>query len=114
MNILVMDELRSRRSQIQEAFAKGKYKVRTCCGSNDFINLIEDSTWDMILLDVESWNHGKSIYYYFEIGKKLENVPILFYNTSEKFAGIANRSPNDRDHVLQKPTEVATILSMVS
>jgi DNA-binding NtrC family response regulator len=114
MELLVFDEVKSRRTQIVEALEKKRYKVVHCSTSNEFLGAVTDSSPNLLLLDVDTWLRGRSMYSYFNISRKLEKTPILFYNAPANFVAINDRERNDRDYILQKPTEVDSILQAVS
>jgi len=69
MNVLLMDDTRKRRNQINELLSK-QHKVTDCYSSNEFITLIEEGSFDIVVLDMDTWSKGSSIYHYFKIGKK--------------------------------------------
>lgn len=113
MKIVVMDDTRKRREQIKEAISVHCKDVFDCYSSNDFVASIEESAPDLILLDMETWRKGKSIYNYLKLGKKLENIPIILYNAEEDTYFIQDRTRHDKDRVLSKPTEVESIVELV-
>lgn len=113
MKIVVMDDTRSRREQLKEAIEKHHHAVTDIYSSNDLITLLDESTPDLIILDMETWRKGKSIYNYFKIGKKLENIPVLLYNAEEDTYFIQDRARHEKDRVLSKPTEIENIVDLV-
>jgi DNA-binding NarL/FixJ family response regulator len=114
MKIVIMDDTRQRRAQLKEAIEKQHKNVQDFYSSNDFITSIDESAPDLILLDMETWRKGKSIYNYLRLGKKLENTPIIQYNNSEEDTYfIQDRIRHEKDRVLPKPTEVGTIVELV-
>ena len=114
MKIVIMDDTKIRRAQLKEAIEKQHKNVHDFFSSNDFITSIDESAPDLILLDMETWRKGKSIYNYLRLGKKLENTPIIQYNNSEEDTYfIQDRTRHEKDRVLPKPTEVGTIVELV-
>lgn len=111
MKILLLDDFRTRRNSLVEALQKKKHEVTSCYGSNEFISSLEKSKFEILLLDMESWNRGKSIYNQFAIAKKLENLPILFYNANMHFSMLTDRARHQKDRILFKPTEVEAIVT---
>jgi len=85
MKILVMDEVKSRKNQIAEALEKGKHKVVQCSGSNEFLTAMEEQSPHLVCLDFDTWNHGRSIYNYFKIPKRIEQMPLIVYNSPQTF-----------------------------
>jgi len=113
MKIVIMDDTRKRREQLKEAISKHYKNVVEFYSSNDFITSIEESSPDLILLDMETWRKGKSIYNYLRLGKKLENTPVILYNAEEDTYFIQDRTRHEKDRVLPKPTEVGSIVELV-
>jgi|GEM_PF-758309 len=113
MKIIIMDDTRKRRDELKQAIEKHYKNVLAFYSSNDFISSIDESIPDLILLDMETWKKGKSIYNYLKIGKKLENTPVILYNAEEDMYFVQDRSRHEKDRVLQKPTDVGTIAELV-
>lgn len=111
MKILLLDDYRTRRNSLVDALQKKKYEVTACFSSNEFISSLEKQKWDILLLDMESWSRGKSIYDQFAIAKKLENLPILFYNANINFSMLNDRARHQKDRILFKPSEVEAIVT---
>jgi DNA-binding NtrC family response regulator len=110
MKILLLDDTKPRRNQLVDALQKKRYEVTSCYGTNDFVNAVEKHKADMILLDMESWYRGRAIYDYLNLAKRLENLPILFYNAHMNFSILNNRPRHAKDRILFKPSEVDAIL----
>lgn len=113
MNVLLMDDTLKRRATIKEAIEKSKNKVNDCYSSNDFITFLENEPPDLVVLDMDTWKKGKSIYNYFRISKKLENIPVVLYNAEEDANFVPDRSRHDRDRTLSKPSELDTIVDTI-
>lgn len=113
MKILVMDDTRKRRTQIKEEIVKKGHDVIECYTSNEFIDRIGENKADLILLDADTWKKGKSIYNYLKISKKMENIPVIYYNSEDDNMAIQDRPGNEKDLVLSKPTEVEAVLDRV-
>ncbi len=114
MKILVMDEAKSRKNQIAEALEKSKHKVVQCSGSNEFLSAMEEQSFGLICLDFDTWNHGRSIYNYFKIPKRIEQMPLIVYNSPANFSAFANRPRHDKDRILAKPSDTKAIVDAVS
>lgn len=113
MKILLVDAVRSRRAQLTDALQKKRYEVTACISSNDFVTTVEKQKFDYLLLDMDAWIRGKSLYNYFGLSKKLENLPIVFYNSSMNFSILNDRPRHSKDRILFKPSEVDAILGSV-
>jgi DNA-binding NtrC family response regulator len=113
MKIVVLDDTHSRREKIKDSVTKLHHDVFDCFSSNDLISSIEESAPDLLLLDMESWKKGRSIYNYLKIGKKLENTPVILYNAEEDTYFIQDRARHEKDRVLSKPTEVDNIIDLL-
>lgn len=74
---------------------------------------VESEKPNLALLDMGTWKKGKSIYNYFRVGKKLENVPVILYNAEEDAYFITDRARHDKDRILSNPTEIETIIDTV-
>jgi chemosensory pili system protein ChpA (sensor histidine kinase/response regulator) len=113
MKILLIDDTSARRTMIKEAIEKHNHSVVECHYSNDFLTVLEENVPELVVLDMETWKRGKSIYNYFRVGKKLENVPIILYNAEEDTYFIQDRTRNDKDRILSKPTDIETIIDAI-
>jgi hypothetical protein len=103
MRVVIMDESRERTQQLVDLLKKGRHEVECMAATNEFINrLMSKSTPDRIMVDADSWKHGKAIYNYFGIGRKLENIPVTVYNIPEGFSGISDRPKHNADVLLQR------------
>lgn len=111
MKIIILDDARVRRNDLTDKLRKKRNEVTPIYGSNDFIDALEKSKCDLLLLDMESWSRGKPIYERFGIAKKLENTPILFYNTPASFSALDERSRHPKDRILVKPTEADAVIA---
>ena len=106
----VMDESKKRCAALTDVLQSRNYDVSVCYGSGEFMEQLDDSTPDMILLDVDTWQRGGAIYKYFDYTKRLDDVPVLFYNAPDNFVTITGRKRNDRDRVVNRPAEPETII----
>lgn len=113
MKVVVLDEMKKRNKQIVELLEEKGCDVVDCTATGDFMNSIESSIPDKILMEVESWQHGKAIYNYFKFSRKLNDIPIYFYNAPEKFLNITDRGQNPDDKVFVKHTDIDEIVSNV-
>jgi len=114
MDIIVLDGLKTRRNELTAILEKGRHKVVSCSSSNDFMTAVASTTNAHVCVDVDSWHQGRAMYSYFQIGKKLEGVPVVFYNAPQNFTALADRQRNEKDYVLTKPTDVEAIAEALS
>jgi DNA-binding NtrC family response regulator len=114
MELLILDDLKSRKAKLAETLEKRRYKVVQCGTTNDFISSVTNSSPGLILLDYDTWHRGRSVYSYFQVGKKFEHVPVVFYNTPPNFVALNDRGRHEKDYVLQKPVEVESVVDAVS
>jgi DNA-binding NtrC family response regulator len=110
MKVLILDDTRNRRNQLGEALQKKRYDVTALYGSNELIAALEKSKFDMMLLDMESWNRGKAIYGRFGIARRIESLPIVFYNAALNFTTLNDRPRHAKDRVFFKPSTVDTVV----
>jgi DNA-binding NtrC family response regulator len=110
MNLVLLDESKKRKQLLEPMLQERGYTVRICSGSNDFIDSLDKIKPDRVLIDFEAWKHGRAIYAYMKIGKKIEQIPVTFYNAPEKFAGITERQQHPGDKVLKRQTTVEAIV----
>jgi DNA-binding NtrC family response regulator len=113
MKILLLDDTRKRRNQLIEAMQNKRYEPVACYSSNDFMQAIEKHKFNLVLIDMDSWNKGLPLYSYLGIAKKLEILPILFYNASMNFSILHDRPRHGKDRILFKPTEVDAIVANI-
>jgi DNA-binding response OmpR family regulator len=111
MKVIVLDDTRQRQRGLVDALHKKRVEVTGYYGSNDFINAVEKNKFDFLLLDMESWNRGKSIYSRFRIAKRIEIMPIVFYNAPENFSVLPDRPRHPKDRILFKPTEAEAVVA---
>ncbi len=112
MNVLIMDDTRKRRSQIKELLGR-QHEVTECYSSNDFLDRIQTKEFDLLILDMDTWKKGSSIYHYFRAGKLLEKTPVVLYNTDEDMPYLPDRARHENDRILPKPTEIETLVESV-
>ncbi len=112
MNFLVLDDLKKRRSVLADALQKKRHSAVTCVISQDFINAVDGPLPDKILIEMKTWLQGKSVYNYFNILPKLENIPIVLYNTTDTHASIVGRTPNEKDRILPEGIKLDEIISI--
>lgn len=111
MKIVVLDESKKRKEQITDLLEEKGHDVLLCSASGEFMEMIETATPDKILLDIESWHHGRALYTYFKFSKRIEDTPITFYNTPENFTAIPDRDPNPGDKIYTKHTDIEEVIS---
>ncbi len=112
MNVLLMDDTRKRRNQIKDLLTR-QHSVVDCYSSNDFIEEVRKEGYDLLLLDMDTWKKGSSIYHYFRIGKQLEKIPVLLYNTDDDTPCLADRARHENDRILPKPFEIESLVESV-
>jgi len=113
MKILLLDDTRKRRNELVDAMQKKHYEVEACYSSNNFMQAIDKQKVNLVLIDMDSWNKSKAIFSRFGIAKKLETLPILFYNASMNFSILHDRPRHGKDRILFKPTEVDAIVANI-
>jgi DNA-binding NtrC family response regulator len=114
MKVLVLDDLKSRKSEMVAALEKSKHKVTACSTSNEFVNAVEDQAIGCICLDYETWHRGRAIYNYFDIPKRIERTPMVVYNSPAHYNAMGNRQKHEKDRMLPKPTEAFTLAEAVA
>ena len=112
MKVLVLDDEYKKNPKVREALDSKKLDAALCSLSNEFLTAVNSAEFDTLFINADTWSKGRAIYDYFDIAKKIETKPVVFYNADQKFAGIKNRRPNDRDKVHQVSTDYATIFSV--
>jgi DNA-binding NtrC family response regulator len=111
MKILILDDTRKRRNQLTDALQKKRFEPTACYSTNEFISSLDKHKFDVVLLDMDSWNRGKSVYNYLGLAKRLENLPIVFYNAGMNFSILNDRPRHGKDRILFKPTEADAIIN---
>jgi len=109
MQVVILDEFRQRGAQIAEGLGSG-CKVSNCQLSNDFLTQLNGAAPDKVIIDLPTWNSGRALYNYFEVSRKLETIPVVVYNAPENFETLPGRPRHNRDKVLPKPADVASVV----
>ncbi|MBN1307442.1 MAG: response regulator transcription factor [Chitinispirillaceae bacterium] len=112
MHILLMDDTKKRKKQIIDLLAR-RHSVVDCCTSNHFIGEVQKGGYDLLMLDMDTWKKGSSIYHYFRIGKLLERLPIVLYNTDDDTPCLPDRARHENDRILPKPFEMESLVEAV-
>ena len=113
MNILVVDEARVRREKLVKTVESKKHTAVACSGSNEFISAVQEGSVDRVLLDVNTWREGRSIYNYLGLARKLEKTPVVFYNAPEGFTTLGDREANEHDRVLPESLDIDTLVNSI-
>jgi DNA-binding response OmpR family regulator len=113
MNVLILDESRKRRANIADRLSQKNHSVSVSSISGEFLELMNQGAYDMVILDVESWQRGKSIYNYFGIGKRLSETPVIFLNAPDNFVSVSERPRNSGDRVFQRPFDLDAVVDSV-
>lgn len=110
MNILVVDETRTRADELVRLIEKKDFKVVRCDGTSQFLDCLGKKGSRVIALDVESWQKGRAIYDYFDVAHRfLADTPIVFYNAPDDFSGLRDRARLEKDVVLPSSATVETV-----
>jgi PleD family two-component response regulator len=113
MKVVVLDESKKRTEQIVEILQKKRYTFVCCTQSGQFMETLQESLPDKIIIDYDAWLHGRMIYNHFNLSKRIENVPVVFYNAPENFVALNNRKRHDSDRILNKTTDSDAFLKML-
>ncbi len=113
MKVLILDESRKRRATLSDRLSQRSHEVSGTSVSGEFMELVGKQGYDMVILDVESWQRGRSIYNYFGVGKRLASTPIIFLNAPENFVSVTERSRNEGDRVFHRPFDLDTVVDSV-
>lgn len=114
MRIVVLDESKERIAQFGDILKRSKHDIDYLRGSNDFITRIQKSVPDRVLIDADAWKHGRAIYRYFSIGRRLENVPMTVYNAPDGFVGLTDRPKHNADIILPKSATTESIVETIT
>lgn len=109
MKVLIVDDQQKRASQILDVVKSRKLDALWCSSSGDFIDAVQAGNVKAIVLDVETWHRGRSIYGYIGLVRKLEKTPIIFFNAPEGFTALADRARLDKDAILPVSAPVDAI-----
>jgi len=110
MKILVVDDVKQKGTKIAEALTQEQHDAQFVNAANDFLTILNEDTPERIVLSLDAWNSGKSIYNYFEITGMLENIPIVYYDTPDEFSGLPSRPAHNKDRVLSKEATVEQVI----
>ncbi|MCL2689719.1 MAG: hypothetical protein FWE57_07725 [Chitinispirillia bacterium] len=111
MKILVLDDENKKNGKITDLFDTRKIDGMLCSTSNEFLNAVEASKFDTLYINADTWCKGRAIYDYFDISKKIETKPVVFYNAEEKFPGIGGRQSVEQDKIYYKPVELDAVFA---
>jgi PleD family two-component response regulator len=113
VKIVVLEESKKRNNEIVEMLEENSCDVIPCSGTGEFMDSVESSMPDRILLNVDAWQHGKTIYNHFRFSEKISDIPVSFYNAPENFSAITDRAQNPEDKIFSKQTELDEIISNI-
>ena len=111
MTIVILDESKKRKKEMQDLLQAKGYSVIVCSGTGEFIETIQNMKPDKIFLDVESWYHGRSIFNFFKFQKQLELFPIICYYASNHYKGLPERAAHPQDKICTRDKPVDMIVS---
>jgi DNA-binding response OmpR family regulator len=111
MTVIILDENKHRTAQLNDLLQKKQCKVLSVHTSNDFLGLISSEKVDKVLLDSVTFAKGRSIFRYLNIGKKLANIPVISYNSSNALVGLEGREAHVRDRMLGDTADPAQIIA---
>ncbi|MBD3316367.1 MAG: hypothetical protein GF344_11325 [Chitinivibrionales bacterium] len=100
MKVVVLDQVVERHRPLMTILAEKRHTHVFCAQTAKFMEEVDFGAPDRVLMDVPSWRHGAHIYKYFELGRKLEEIPIVFYNAPVGFVSIRGRRRHELDRVL--------------
>ncbi len=113
MKVVLLEENRLRRVELQKALEKTGNKVTLASDSDSFIQAASAQDAELYVIDVRSWYRGESIYSYFDIASKMNGVAALFYNSPEGFVALEGRDALPTDVVLEKENAIPLIAQRV-
>ncbi len=61
MDVLILDEVKSRTTKLAQTLESRRHKVVRCITSNEFLGSVNSGLPGVILADVDTWQHGRSI-----------------------------------------------------
>lgn len=100
MKVLIVDDQQKRAQQVVELVGGKKVDAVVCTNSNELLDALKAGGVKAMVLDVETWRKGRSIYEYFGVTRKLVDMPIVFFNAPEGFTALTDRPRLDKDTVL--------------
>jgi DNA-binding response OmpR family regulator len=105
MRIIVLDESKSRTEQMVEILQRKKYDYVCCSQTGQFFDAINEKKPDKLFLDYEGWCHGRMVYNFFGLTRKLDDTPVVVYNAPENFVALTNRKKHENDRVFAKAVD---------
>lgn len=111
MNIIVLEESKGQKEKFLELLEEKGNEVTGCLASGDFMESVESVMPDLIIMNVQAWQHGLAIYTHFNFVEKLEEIPIIFYNAPDNFPGITDRAQCQEDKIYHNEIEVEVIVN---
>ncbi len=113
MKVVVLEESKIRKEEFSNLLQEKGHDVIGCSATGEFLEALNSSSPDRILMNVEALQHSKSIFTYFDSIKDFESIPIIYYNAPENYTGLADRLNTDQDKIIVKPVEVDDIVAEV-
>jgi DNA-binding NtrC family response regulator len=111
MKVLVLDdEHETDTSAVRDAFSRKKIDAVVCKSSNDFLTALNSPKFDAAYINADSWARGRTIYDYFDAGRRLESKKIIIYNADEVIAPIKNRAHIEGDAIHRKPFDIEAVI----
>jgi hypothetical protein len=65
---------------------------------------------DVVLISYLAWGHGKSLYRYFDISSRLEQIPIVLFDAPEGLSRLDSRPAHRQDRIVGKPSKAELIV----
>jgi hypothetical protein len=104
-----MEESGKVSSELSDILTRKKHKVAVCQTAPSFLDALNDGGIDRIVMSFDSWQHGRSMFKYFDVPVRIGSIPVTFYNTPENFVNIPARTRHEKDIVLAGAAEPVSI-----
>jgi response regulator RpfG family c-di-GMP phosphodiesterase len=113
VKVVVLDDSKKRKELVTNLLEEKGYDVVACLATGEFMETIETTSPDTVLVDVESWQRGKPLLNYFKFSRKLSEIPVFFYNAPENFIGISDRAQHQHDKFFTRHVPLDEVISNI-
>ncbi len=112
--ILIIDDDVSMRNAIKRIFEKDNFKVLAACNALEFSKIIEETTPDVILIDVGlPWVNGLELCTLLKSHAGLKDIPVAIVSGNKTEEDIRKGYDAGADQYVTKPFEVDDIYRIV-
>jgi len=107
MKILLVNEKAIELESINKHLIEKGHEVESCPGGTALLEIPEEVKYDLVILDRDTWNHGRAIYRYFEKEDCFSQYPVLNLTSHKMEETRITRDKNAKEAFTSKPLNFA-------